>query len=126
MGPSSLVHRLAVSPTDASKPLFVGPSLLLIAPGLVAVVYTVAGWSLSRRRTERDDFLTWLASSCLLFAMASVDYIAFPSIFADWIYVGDVLRLGVELESNPDGADGNFTWIGGFRFQHSVRRVPAG
>ena len=89
---------LAVSPRDASKPLFVGPSLLLVAQGVIAVAYTVAGWSFSRRRTERDDLMTWLASSCLLFALASVDYLAFPSIFSDWIYVGDILRLaGVVL-----------------------------
>jgi signal transduction histidine kinase len=89
---------LAVSPTDASKPLFVGPSLLLFAQGAIAVAYTVAGFSFSRRRTERDDLTTWLASSCLLFALASVDYLAFPSIFSDWIYVGDILRLaGVVL-----------------------------
>lgn len=88
---------LAVSPTDASKPLFVGPSLLLVAQGVIAVAYTVAGFSFSRRRTERDDLTTWLASSCLLFALASVDYLAFPSIFSDWIYVGDILRLGAVL-----------------------------
>jgi signal transduction histidine kinase len=89
--------ELAVSPRIASKPLFVGPSLLLVAQGLVAVAYTVAGWGFSRRRTERDDLTTWLASSCLLFALASVDYLAFPSIFSDWIYVGDILRLAAVL-----------------------------
>jgi signal transduction histidine kinase len=89
---------LAISPRDASKPLFVGPSLLLIAQGVIAVAYSVAGWSFGRRRTERDDLRTWLASFCLLFALASVDYLAFPSIFSDWIYVGDILRLaGVVL-----------------------------
>ena len=88
---------LAVSPTDASKPVFVGPSLLLCAQGAVAIAYTVAGWSFSRRRTERDDLMTWLAASCLLFALASVDYLAFPSIFSDWIYVGDILRLSAVL-----------------------------
>jgi signal transduction histidine kinase len=88
---------LAVSPTDASKPLFVGPSLLLLAQGVIAVAYTVAGFSFSRRRTERDDLTTWLASGCLLFALASVDYLAFPSIFSDWIYVGDILRLAAVL-----------------------------
>jgi signal transduction histidine kinase len=84
---------LAISPTDATKPLFVGPSLLLVAQGVIAVAYTVAGFGFSRRRAERDDLLTWLASYCLLFALASVDYLAFPSIFSDWIYVGDILRL---------------------------------
>ncbi|MDP9332284.1 MAG: sensor histidine kinase [Actinomycetota bacterium] len=89
--------ELAVSPRIASKPLFVGPSLLLVAQGLVAVAYTAAGWGFSRRRTEGDDLTTWLASASLLFAMASVDYLAFPSIFSDWIYVGDILRLAAVL-----------------------------
>ena len=88
---------LAVSPTDASKALFVGPSLLLVAQGAVAVSYSIAGWQFSRRQGEPDDLMTWLASSCLLFALASVDYLAFPSIFSDWIYVGDVLRLAAVL-----------------------------
>jgi signal transduction histidine kinase len=83
---------LAVSPTDASKPLFVGPALLLVAQAAIAVCYAIAGWGFSRR-AARDDLMTWLASSCLLFALASVDYLAFPSIFSDWIYVGDFLRL---------------------------------
>jgi signal transduction histidine kinase len=84
---------LSVSPRDASKPLFVGPSLLLVAQAAVAVAFAVAGWRFSRRHSESDDLMTWLAASCLLFALASVDYLAFPSIFSDWIYVGDVLLL---------------------------------
>jgi signal transduction histidine kinase len=83
---------LAVSPTDASKPLFVGPTLLLLAQAAIAVLFAIAGWGFSRR-AARDDLMTWVASSCLLFALASIDYLAFPSIFSDWIYVGDFLRL---------------------------------
>jgi signal transduction histidine kinase len=89
--------ELSVSPTNATKPLFVGPSLLLVAQGVIALAYTIAGFAFSRRRSERDDLTTWLASSCLLFALASVDYLAFPSIFSDWIYVGDILRLAAVL-----------------------------
>jgi len=85
-------RELAVSPTDASKPLFVGPSLLIAAQAAIAVFYAIAGWGFSRQ-AARDDLMTWLASSCLLFALASIDYLAFPSIFSDWIYVGDFLRL---------------------------------
>ncbi len=89
--------ELAISPTSASKPLFVGPSLLLVIQGVIAVAYAIAGWSYSRNRSGRDDLTTWLASSCLLFALASVDYLAFPSIFSDWFYVGDILRLAAVL-----------------------------
>jgi signal transduction histidine kinase len=88
---------LANSPTDATKPLFVGPSLLLVAQALVAVCYSVAAFAFTRHHGERDDLMTWLASSCVLFALASVDYLAFPSIFSDWIYVGDLLRLAGTL-----------------------------
>ena len=85
--------ELAISPKDASKPLFVGPGLLLVAQVLILVAYSAAAWGFSRRRSEDGDLMTWLASGCALFAIASLDYFAFPSIFSDWIYVGDVLRL---------------------------------
>jgi signal transduction histidine kinase len=83
-----------MSPIQASKPYFWGPRLLLLVQAIVAVAYALAAWGFSRRRDQHDDLLTWLASSCLLFALASVDYLAFPSIYSDWIYVGDLLRLG--------------------------------
>jgi signal transduction histidine kinase len=86
--------ELARSPTDASKPLFVGPGLLISAQVLILVAYSAAAWGFSRRRSEDGDLMTWLASGCALFAIASLDYFAFPSIFSDWIYVGDVLSLG--------------------------------
>jgi signal transduction histidine kinase len=85
--------ELSRSPTDASKPLFVGPGLLLLTQVLILVAYSAAAWGFSRRRSEDGDLMTWLASGCALFAFASLDYFAFPSIFSDWIYVGDVLRL---------------------------------
>jgi signal transduction histidine kinase len=90
---------LTVSPRDASKPLFVGPTLMLVTQAVIAIAYAIAGWNFIRlRRPEHDDLMTWLASYSLLFALASVDYLAFPSIFSDWIYVGDILRLaGVVL-----------------------------
>lgn len=85
--------ELATSPTDASKPLFVGPGLLILAQVLILVAYSGAAWGFSRRRSDDGDLMTWLASGCALFAIASLDYFAFPSIFSDWIYAGDVLRL---------------------------------
>ncbi len=85
--------QLAFSPTDASKPVVVGPAALVLAQGLVLVAYSVAAWGFSHRESEHDDLTTWLASSCMLFGLASLDYLAFPSSFSDWIYAGDVLRL---------------------------------
>ena len=84
---------LTSSPTDASKPLFVGPGLLLAVQVLILVAYSAAAWGFSRRRSDDGDLMTWLASGCALFAIASLNYFAFPSYFSDWVYVGDVLRV---------------------------------
>ncbi len=90
--------ELAISPKDASKPLFVGPALLLVAQVLILLAYSAAATGFSRRRSTDGDLMTWLAASCMLFAFASFEYLTFPSIFSDWIYVGDILRLaGVSL-----------------------------
>lgn len=85
--------ELAKSPTDATKPVFVGPGLLLAAEVLIVVAYSAAAWGFSRRRSDDGDLMTWLASGCALFAIAGLDYFAFPSDFSDWIYVGDILSL---------------------------------
>jgi signal transduction histidine kinase len=84
---------LADSPTDASTPLFVGPVLLLMLAALVPIAYSVAGLQFSWSG-RGDDLMTWVAAACILFALAGLNYLAFPSLFSDWIYVGDVLRLG--------------------------------
>ena len=80
------------SPTDATKPLFVGPSLLLIIEAMVPIAYSVAGWRFVRT-ADGDALMTWVASACMLFALAGLNYLAFPSLFSDWIYVGDFLAL---------------------------------
>jgi signal transduction histidine kinase len=85
--------ELSRSPTDTTKPIFVGPGLLILAQLMILIAFVLAAAGFSRRRSEDGDLMTWLASGCMLFAFASFDYFAFPSIFSDWIYVGDGLRL---------------------------------
>jgi signal transduction histidine kinase len=38
--------------------------------------------------------LTWFGAACALAAWARVNYLLFPSLYTDWLYVGDVFRLG--------------------------------
>jgi signal transduction histidine kinase len=83
---------LTTSPTDASKPLFVGPPLLLVLEAIVPVAYSVAGWRFIRL-ARGDGLMIWVSSACMLFSLASLHYLAFPSLFSDWIYVGDLLAL---------------------------------
>jgi signal transduction histidine kinase len=59
--------------------------------GLVAYRFTQEG-----RRTQ-DDFWWWLAAGCVLAAFARLNYFLFPSLYSDWVYTGDFLRLGFYL-----------------------------
>jgi len=51
------------------------------------------------RRGERtgDELMTWLAASAALASFARVNYALFPSLYTQWVYVGDALRLGSYL-----------------------------
>ncbi|MDP9394034.1 MAG: ATP-binding protein [Actinomycetota bacterium] len=55
-----------------------------------------AAFTLQARRTG-DAFLAWLGAGCALGAWARVNYLLFPSLYSEWLYVGDVLRLGFYL-----------------------------
>lgn len=43
---------------------------------------------------EPGTFMSWLAAGCILSAFARFNYFLFPSRYTDFVYVGDVLRLG--------------------------------
>ena len=47
-------------------------------------------------RTD-DDLLGWIGAAAALGAFARVAYLLFPSLYTEWLYAGDVLRLGMYL-----------------------------
>ena len=80
---------------DASRP-FIGahPSILLVQ--LVAMLlFTAAAFGFIRR-SERtgDQLMRWLAAGALLAAFSRLHYVLVPSLYSDWVYTGDILRLG--------------------------------
>jgi signal transduction histidine kinase len=44
-----------------------------------------------------DELLRWLGAGCALSAVARVDYLLFPSLYSDVVYLGDAFRLGFYL-----------------------------
>ena len=61
----------------------------------VALLFTVAAVGFVREVERRDDeFAAWLGAGSVLAALAWVNYAIFPSLNANWFYVGDVFRLG--------------------------------
>jgi signal transduction histidine kinase len=85
-----------VPPTRIASP--VGAHPLVAMQVAAAALFMVAAIGFTRRAERTgDELLTWLAASAALAAFARVNYSLFPSLYTQWVYVGDVLRLGSYL-----------------------------
>jgi len=61
---------------------------------LVALLFAVAAVGFVRESERNDDeFAGWLGAGSVLGAFAWINYALFPSLNANWFYVGDVFRL---------------------------------
>jgi signal transduction histidine kinase len=76
----------------------IGHPVLLVMQGLLILVYAAATAGFAARAGRRGDrLLRGFAIACLLAAFARVNYFLFPSIYSEWVYTGDVLRLAQYL-----------------------------
>ena len=65
---------------------------------LVSLLFFAAGVLFTRRAEEtRDELLKWLAAGCIVGGFARLNYFFFPTLYSNWIYTGDVLRLAFYL-----------------------------
>jgi signal transduction histidine kinase len=60
--------------------------------GVCLFAWAALGFGRRALRTG-DDLMVWLAAGSVLGAFARVNYVLFPSLYSDWLYTGDVLRL---------------------------------
>jgi signal transduction histidine kinase len=95
----TFVDRLPVGFDPASNPtsagLFTGNDLIVAAQILIAVFFVVAAYGFTRRAERSgDEFLLWLGASAMVGAFARVNYFIYPSLYSEWVYTGDALRLG--------------------------------
>jgi signal transduction histidine kinase len=83
---------------DARFPHF-GSSPALIAMEVAGMVfYGLAAIGFTRRAEwTGDEFTTWLAASAALSCFARLNYLFFPSLYNEWLYPADVMRLGAYL-----------------------------
>jgi signal transduction histidine kinase len=83
---------LSVSSSDA-HPSFAGGVQL----GL-ALLYILAALGFARRhRLTNDELSGWLAIACILSGASHVNYFFHPAALSNWVYTGDVFRLGFYL-----------------------------
>jgi signal transduction histidine kinase len=62
------------------------------------VLYGAAAVGFTRRASrEHDELATWFGVACVLAAFAYLNYFLFPSLYSEWVYTGDLLRLAFHL-----------------------------
>ena len=82
----------SVRPSIVVHPVVITIQLLNIA------LFAAAAWGFTARATRTGDELErWLGAAASLGAFARVNYLLFPSLYSDYVYTGDVLRLGFYL-----------------------------
>lgn len=88
----------ALDLSDSTQVLIAGHPLAVAAQVLSGLLYAVAAFSYTRRAGDTsDELFRWLGAGCALAAVARVDYVLFPSLYSDFVHIGDAFRLGFYL-----------------------------
>src|SRR5205807_3930668 len=97
------INRLPIGLDPARSPLNV-PGLIsgnLVIAGsqlAIALLFMAAAIGFTRRaESTGDEFFLWLGAGAVFAAFARANYVVFPSLYSEWVYTGDILRLGWHL-----------------------------
>lgn len=81
-------------PEQSRVPRFDGHPVVLVAQGVALAGYALASVAFTRQaRSTDDDLAGWIGAAAALGAWARVNYLMYPSLYSEWLYVGDLLRL---------------------------------
>jgi signal transduction histidine kinase len=81
-------------PPDPSGPDLVGEPSVLASQVVGMLLYAIAAFGFLRRAGRTgDEFVTWLAAAATVAAFSRLNYFLFPSLYSEWVYAGDFLRL---------------------------------
>jgi signal transduction histidine kinase len=87
-----------LSPEASGRPRIIGPPALLASFVVVMTLYAVAAIGFLRcAERDSDELMTWMAAAMAVGAFARLNYFLFPSLYSDWVYTGDILRLALYL-----------------------------
>ncbi len=98
LGDTSAGFPSWLSPEWDDRPLLVGNPVVLTAQLVGAILFAVAAVGYLRRAERgRDELMQWFGAGATLSAFASLNYLFFPSLYSEWVYTGDFLRVGFYL-----------------------------
>ncbi len=100
-GTVPMVADPGLLPHGITAPLSQGtstPPLVGALQLLIAFLYLLAALGFTRRhRLTADELSGWLAIACILSSAAHINYSFHPPIYSNWVYTGDIFRLGFYL-----------------------------
>ncbi|GAA2726535.1 hypothetical protein CAE01nite_22120 [Cellulomonas aerilata] len=80
---------------SAARPSFVAHPVVLAVQVVGAALYAFAAVAFARQADRtRDELIRWVAAGCVLASFARVHYLLLPSLYTQFLYTGDLLRLG--------------------------------
>jgi signal transduction histidine kinase len=83
-----------LSPAASDLPHVLGtPGLLAAEVAVIVLIGAGAVGFTHRARRTGDELLGWIAIAATLAALARLNYLMFPSVYSDWVFTGDLMRL---------------------------------
>jgi signal transduction histidine kinase len=84
----------ARSPVSVPGPI-AGNVVIAVSQLVIGILFAAAAFGFTRRaELSGDVLLRWLGPGCMVAAFARLNYFVFPSLYSEWVYTGDALRLG--------------------------------
>jgi signal transduction histidine kinase len=81
-------------PPDPSGLDLVGEPSLLATQIVGLVLYAIAAVGFTTRaEATGDELMRWFAAAATVAAFARLNYFLFPSLYSEWVYAGDILRV---------------------------------
>jgi len=90
--------QVHVPPEASAVPSFDAHPFVLGVQATILLCFAVAAAAFTRQAARSgDDLAGWVGAAAAVGAFARVSYLLFPSLYSDWFYTGDLLRLGFYL-----------------------------
>jgi signal transduction histidine kinase len=99
----AFMNRLPIGIDPARSPLNVphlisGNDVIIAVQMATALLFLAAAVGFTRRaESSQDEFFLWLGAAAVFGAFARANSFLYPSLYSEWVYTGDILRLGWQV-----------------------------